>query len=414
MDALEKHISQMVDFYKGGIKEKSQKLGIELEYTLVKEDDTQLSYHDEFGQKWLMDQMKDEYPDDILDEAGHQIGIANERDTITLEPAGQYEISAGPFTEIADVKAALSHLISRVEQLESPHGNKLLAIGYHPKVKAEDLVIIPKVRYGLMNRYFYENSPKGIRMMRATGSTQISIDYCSVEDCLRKLRLAYFCVPVFALLCDNTPYFEGAPRTHYLMRTEVWEDCDARRCGLVPGVLSKDFTLQDYARHVLTTRAMFEMDLDLPTGHMTEKTTSEVYGDKDMDRAACANASSHLFNDIRLKNFIEIRPADALPLDYAVSYAALVKGLFYKEESLDAMEALFEGFGESDFLAAKASFEQKGFEGEAYGKSAQDICLALLKIANAGLAPDEQSYLSPLQEVADTKTTLADKVVPLS
>lgn len=411
MHNYENHVESMVNFYKSGIKSNSQKLGVELEYTLVYDDNSQVKYFDEFGQKWLMENMLEFYPEKILDEQKNLIGIKNERDSITLEPAGQFELSAGPFEKLEEVFEAFETFQKRVNALAEPHGIKMLAIGYHPKCKAEELVIIPKVRYELMTKYFLKNSPKGIRMMRGTGSTQVSIDYSSEADCIRKLRLAYILTPLFAILCDNTPMFEGEKRTHHIMRTQVWEDCDPRRCGAMPGIFEDSFSFEKCAELVLNTQAMFEMDGD--DGHLTNKTTSEIYGDKEMSNDDCAAACSHLFNDVRLKNFIEIRPADALPTNMEVAYVALIKGIFYSEEALSSIEDYFGPQSETSFEEAKRNLEEKGLSGEVYGMPATTACKKLLDVASLGLDKDEKKYLEPLFDVVSNKKTLADELIQL-
>ena len=411
MHNYENHVESMVNFYKSGIKSNSQKLGVELEYTLVYDDNSQVKYFDEFGQKWLMENMLEFYPEKILDEQKNLIGIKNEHDSITLEPAGQFELSAGPFEKLEEVFEAFETFQKRVNALAEPHGIKMLAIGYHPKCKAEELVIIPKVRYELMTKYFLKNSPKGIRMMRGTGSTQVSIDYSSEADCIRKLRLAYVLTPLFAILCDNTPVFEGEKRTHHIMRTQVWEDCDPRRCGAMPGIFEDSFSFEKCAELVLNTQAMFEMDGN--DGHLTNKTTSEVYGDKEMSNDDCAAACSHLFNDVRLKNFIEIRPADALPTNMEVAYVALIKGIFYSEEALSSIEDYFGPQSETSFEEAKRNLEEKGLSGEVYGMPATTACKKLLDVASLGLDKDEKKYLEPLFDVVSNKKTLADNLIQL-
>ena len=411
MHNYENHVESMVNFYKSGIKSNSQKLGVELEYTLVYDDNSQVKYFDEFGQKWLMENMLEFYPEKILDEQKNLIGIKNERDSITLEPAGQFELSAGPFEKLEEVFEAFETFQKRVNALAEPHGIKMLAIGYHPKCKAEELVIIPKVRYELMTKYFLKNSPKGIRMMSGTGSTQVSIDYSSEADCIRKLRIAYVLTPLFAILCDNTPVFEGERRTHHIMRTQVWEDCDPRRCGAMPGIFEDSFNFEKCAELVLNTQAMFEMDGD--DGHLTNKTTSEIYGDKEMSNDDCAAACSHLFNDVRLKNFIEIRPADALPTNMEVAYVALIKGIFYSEEALSIIEDYFGPQSETSFEESKRNLEEKGLSGEVYGMPATTACKKLLDVASLGLDKDEKKYLEPLFDVISNKKTLADELIQL-
>ena len=65
-------------------------------------------------------------------------------------------------------------------------------------------------------------------MMRGTASAQISIDYFSQEDCVRKMRAAYILGPAIKLLTDCTPVFEGQPAKGHLTRTAIWRDVDPK------------------------------------------------------------------------------------------------------------------------------------------------------------------------------------------
>lgn len=138
-------------------------------------------------------------------------------------------------------------------------------------------------------------------MMRGSASTQISIDFTSIDDCLRKMRLAYALVPLLSLICDNSPMFEGKPRTHKLMRTDVWRHTDCDRCGLVPGALNKDFTLERYAQFVLDTPAIV-MPQDGGWAY-SRKTFGEIYANQIMTNQEIEHAVSMQFPDVRLKTY---------------------------------------------------------------------------------------------------------------
>ena len=89
------------------------------------------------------------------------------------------------------------------------HGCKLVTLGYHPTEKALDLPLIPKKRYHFMNDYFHSLGTHGERMMRASASTQVSVDYKDEADAIRKMRIAQALVPIIAVLTDNIERFEG-------------------------------------------------------------------------------------------------------------------------------------------------------------------------------------------------------------
>lgn len=403
----DENIRAIVAFFESGVECCSQRLGIELEHTLVHDDGTPVSYSEPHGVRWLLEQLKEAYPQATYDDEGDILGVARPGSAVTIEPASQVELSAGPFATLDDARRCFDAFERKLAARLDPHGIRVLATGYHPSSKAADLELIPKRRYELMNAYLGGISPFGVCMMRGSASTQVSIDYSSVDDCLRKLRIAFAAVPLISLMCDNSPVFEDAPRTHHMVRTEIWQHCDPDRCGIVPGVMDPAFTLADYAAYVLDTPAILAPTAD-GTWEADARTFGEIYATRPMEKRDVEHALSMFFTDVRLKTYIEIRPADAMPVPYAIAYAALVKGMFYCEESLAALDELFAGVTEQMIADAKASLMERGYAGEVYGRPAGELADKLVEIAHDGLDEDERSYLEPLARLVEARTTLAD------
>lgn len=405
------NIAAIVAFYESGIKDEPRLLGIELEHILTKADGAPVSYSEPYGVKWLLGQLQREYPHATYDDDEDLIGVSREGSAVTIEPAAQLELSAGPFANLADAERVFTAFDHEVERIIAPHGMELHAIGYHPTMRAADMELIPKHRYDFMNRYLGAIGNFGVAMMRGSAAAQVSIDYTSVDDCLRKMRLAYALVPLFSLMCDTAVSFEGAPRTHQMVRTEIWQFCDPDRCGIVPGIMDPAFTLEQYAEYILDTPAIVALD-ESGMPHYDERTFGEIFADQPMTRADVEHALSMFFNDVRLKTYIEIRPADSMPVPYVVAYAGLIKGLFYCEESLAALEGLFGGVDADAINAAKADLMARGYEGSAYGRPVADLADEVTRIGRAGLEalrPDEVRFLEPLEKLVSARETLATR-----
>ena len=404
------NINAIVAFFESGIKKESEKIGIELEHTVVKKDACQpVSYREEQGVKWLLHQLNETYPQTTFDAEGDLIGVAGGFEAVTIEPAAQIELSAGPFEDLHEAFRCFENFDHLLESTLEEIDEKVILLGYHPTACVDNLELIPKKRYRFMNQYFHKIGPYGSYMMRGSASTQVSIDYHSLEDCLKKLRIAFALVPIFSLICDNSPIFEGKPRKHKLVRTKIWQECDPARCGLVPGVMDDDFTLYDYAEYILDTPSILYTCPDEEWCY-TEQTFAEIYANKKMEQADVEHALSMFFNDVRLKTYIEIRPADALPIPYAISYAALIKGLFYSTDNLEELDSLFAGITATDIDRAKNSLMEKGYNASIYGVSAASLCDRIIELSYRGLDDDEKSYLEPLSLLVKQRMTLADKI----
>ena len=407
MEMYDRNVDAIAAFIESGCIAGEGALGIELEHIIVREDGSPVNYSGEDGIQSVLEVLRADYPQATYDAEGDLLGVARPGEAVTIEPAAQVELSAGPFHELAGAKVCFERFEEKLCSALAPKHGKLAKAGYHPTARATSLELIPKQRYEYMNRYLGAVSPFGPCMMRGSASTQVSIDYASIGDCIRKYRVASMLTPILSLICDNSPIFEGAPRTHRMVRTEIWQHCDPERCGIVPGVVEDGFSLRDYARWVYDTPAIL-----VPDGQSgwreDSRRFSEIYAARPMDRADIEHALSMVFPDVRLKTYLEIRPADAMPVPYVVAYAALVKGIFYCEMSLARVEELIGGITTSDVERAKNSLQELGYAGEVYGRPAAEFADEVIAAARAGLSESERGFLEPLEKLVAARTTLAD------
>ena len=284
------------------------------------------------------------YPEKLYGLEGDLIGLASKEATLTLEPAAQLEISIAPFSSIEDIMDVYQAFRKRIDPFLAEYECQLVTLGYHPSAKALDLPLIPKRRYELMNEYFHALGTRGERMMRASASTQVSIDYADEADAIRKMRLAQALAPILSCIADNVAVFEGQPATRRLERFAVWRDVDNDRCGSVPSLFEDGYGFAQYAEWLLETSPIFVTRPPVsdsegarlrPVGAMPAK---EAYGDAPMTEADIEHLLSMFWPDVRLKKFVEIRPADSLEPDQVAGYVALIKGIFYSEEAMQALE----------------------------------------------------------------------------
>ncbi len=407
--ARESNIDAIVSYFESGIKPAGSpgELGIELEHIIVHDDLSPVPYSGEHGVAWVLGELQDDYPRETRDLHGDLLGVDRPGEAVTIEPAAQLELSAGPFADLQAARTTFESFERKLESILAPVGERALAVGYHPTAAARDLELIPKRRYQFMNLYLGEKDTCGPCMMRGSASTQVSIDYTSTADCLRKLRLAFALVPALSLICDNSPVFEGRPRERKLVRTAIWQHVDADRCGLVPDVLDPSFDLRRYAAYILDAPAIL-VPCRKEQWCYSDRTFGAIYAERTMTRAEVEHAVSMFFTDVRLKTYIEIRPADAMPIPYVIAYAALIKGLFYDPASLDDLDELLGSVRRADYEQAKEALMASGYDAEAYGMRASALCDEVVAIAKRGLDEGDRALLEPLARLVAQRVTLAD------
>ena len=75
----------------------------------------------------------------------------------------------------------------------------------------DQMPLMPKGRYKLMNAYMGKVGTHGTQMMRRTCTVQVNLDFASEADMVQKLRVALALQPVATALFANSPFFEGKP-----------------------------------------------------------------------------------------------------------------------------------------------------------------------------------------------------------
>lgn len=214
-------------------------------------------------------------------------------------------------------------------------------------------------------------------------------------------------MPAIKLLTDCTPVFEGKPYEKHMARTMIWKNVDAKRCGIVPGLFEEDFGFRTYAKYLMHLPLIFIPNdgNPVPTG---QKTTAELWADRDLTQSDIEHVMSMAFPDVRLKSYLEIRGADCMPFPYVMGYLALVKGIFFHDEALE--QILSEDVNEQAILDSEEGLMEYGFAGKIYGKDAPEYLRTVIRIAKEHLAGNEQAYLMPLEKIVEEKKELGETV----
>ncbi|MBO4352119.1 MAG: glutamate--cysteine ligase, partial [Eggerthellaceae bacterium] len=326
----------LVAYFEKGDKY-TRSLGFELEHIILHAGSGEkVSYSEPGGIRDVLIKLSEKY-DRVLYDGEDIIGCESPQEVITIEPAGQIEVSLGPCMSVFEVERIYLGFRSKLDPILEEFGLVTPMLGYNPSAKVDDLELIPKYRYQCMTKFLGAQAHEGLCMMRGTASLQVSIDFRHEADALRKLRIAEIIAPILSLICDNSPVYEAEERTFKLVRTAVWAGMKQDRVGTVPGSLSKDFSFADYADYILSREAILVPDADAAEGwrYVANQTFDEIYADREMTKAEIEHALSMVWPDARLKNFVEIRPADAMPLEYSLAYVVLVRALFYNDRNLD-------------------------------------------------------------------------------
>jgi len=391
MSKREGLIKAMESYFRAGCKEQIS-FGLEAEHFVVDARTKKaIPYKGADGVEGLLTEISPHFEEEIC-ENGNLIGLRSEDAIITLEPGSQLEVSVTQSADIAEIRAVYEKYFRIIEAALAKRGQALVTAGYQPMSCVSDIALIPKMRYAFMDEHFKHTGSMGINMMRGTASCQVSLDYTDEADFTAKYRSACIISPILALITSNSPSFEGQANDNPLIRTRIWNNVDSARAGILTSAFEDDFSFRAYAEYVLNQTAIFEQRGDMLL--KSERSAAEVLCEYDTapDTDKMVTYMSLVFPDIRLRQYIEIRVADSMPIDKTIAYITLIKGLFADAANLNKWSRKL-CKSKDDITAAQQNIMRSGAEAVVYGKPVMLLIDELFGIAMPQLSKNEKEYI---------------------
>jgi glutamate--cysteine ligase len=352
----------------------------------------------------------------ILDR-GNPIGLSQGAASISLEPAGQLELSGAPFETLHETKAELAAHFAELRGVAADLGIGFAPLGFHPLCRRDEMPWMPKGRYAIMHRYMPKKGRLGLDMMTRTCTVQANLDYGSEHDMVRKLRVSLLAQPLATALFANSPFTEGRPNGFLSYRAQVWTETDDDRSG-IPGVMFEDgFGFERYAEWLIDSVPMYFIYrsgqyIDV-AGESFRAFMQGRLHNLAGEIATIGDFADHMttvFTDVRIKRFLEMRGADAGTPEMMLAQSAFWTGLLYDEAALTAAEFLLRGTDWADAVALRHAVPRQGLGAPWRVGTLRDLARDMLAISRDGLRArarldekgvDEATYLAPLEAIAD-------------
>ncbi len=376
----------------------------------------------------MLEGLRDRYGWAPVEEAGKIIGLVKDGANVSLEPGGQLELSGAPLETIHETCDEVNEHLRQVKGIADELGCGFIGLGAAPHWRHEDMPLMPKGRYKLMDAYMQRVGTHGTQMMRRTCTVQVNLDFGSEADMVQKFRVALALQPVATALFANSPFFEGKLNGHKSWRARIWRDLDPARTGMLPFAFEEGFGFERYVDYALDVPMYFVYRDGRYIDALGQSFRDFMAGKLPAlpgEVATLSDWADHLttiFPEARLKRFIEMRGADGGPWRRLCALPAFWVGLTYDQSALDAAWDLVKGLDAQTRDGLRVAASVDGLQGAAGGVRLHDLAREALEIARAGLQararpgaggliPDETHFLDTLAESVATGRTPADELI---
>nr|WP_220486519.1 glutamate--cysteine ligase [Luteimonas sp. MC1782] len=361
-------------------------------------------------------------------EHGQVIALLKDGASVTLEPAGQLELSGAQLTTIHETCREVGSHLREVKTVADELGLGFLGMGFQPKWARADMPWMPKDRYRIMKSYMPKVGNLGLDMMTRTCTVQVNLDFASEADMVKKFRVALALQPIATALFADSPFTEGKPNGYLSWRSHIWTDTDPDRTGMLDFVFEDGFGYERYVDYLLDVPMYFSYRDGVYHDASGQSFRDFMQGRLPVLPGALPTMtdwSDHMttaFPEVRMKKFLEMRGADGGPWNRLCALPAFWVGLLYDDAALDAAWDLVKDFSRDERHALRDGVPKHAFKLKFRDGTVRDLAQRALEIASAGLArrarlnedgQDETRFLEPLVEYVMANETPAERKLAL-
>jgi glutamate--cysteine ligase len=420
----------LIEYLEGGCKPVSEwRIGTEHEkFAFHLSDLAPITYEGQSGVRALLEGLVRFGWKPVL-EKGNPIALVKpDMSSISLEPAGQIELSGAQLLSIHQTCAEVNDHLRQVKVVGAELGIAFMGLGYQPKDPRESLPWMPKRRYEIMRRYMPMRGTMGLEMMQSTCTVQVNLDFASEANMVRMFRVGMALQPIATALWANSPFKEGKPNGYLSYRSHIWTDTDPDRAGTLPFLFEAGFGFERYVDYLLDVPMYFVNRngnyIDVAGQSFRAFLDGRLPG-LPGERPTLVDWADHVttaFPEVRMKRYLEMRGADGGPRARLCALPAFWAGLLYDSTSLDAAWDLVKDWTAEEHDLLRRDVPRLALKTPFRSGTVRDLAGRALELATAGLTAraqldsegrDESHFLLPLRRIVDSGKTPAEELLGL-
>ena len=428
-EALIESRSQLVDYLSSGVRTPDDwKIGTEHEKFGFHLDDLRPPTFD--GERGIEALLKGltQFGWAPVEEHGRVIALTRDGASVSLEPAGQLELSGAPLETLHETCREASTHLREVRAVAEPMGLGFLGMGFQPKWRRDEMPWMPKGRYKIMREYMPKVGTLGLDMMTRTCTVQVNLDVASEADMVKKFRVSLALQSIATALFADSPFTEGKPNGFLSYRSHIWTDTDNDRSGMLDFVFDDGFGYERYVDYLLDV-PMYFIYRDGEYIDASGQSFRDYLKGKLPARPGqlptiqdWADHTTTAFPEVRLKKYLEMRGADTGPWNRICALPAFWTGLLYDATALDAAWDLVKDFSVEELHVLRDGVPRQAFKLPFRNGTVLDVARQAVQIAAHGLArrarrnedgDDETVFLAPLMELVEAGETPAERKLAL-
>lgn len=373
------------------------KIGVHFGHFLVnREDLSAVPFDGQQGIESLLEYLTRDDWEGLYEEEA-LIGARKGNATVLVQPGGQLDLEIAKTDSLKVIdKTYLDFLQCLGSELEA-RNQLLLSIGYQPVSKAEEIPTVPMVKAQLLTAALQDDKA-ALQTIKAAAKTVVVLDYAHSDDFEKKYRIVSTLAPVFAALLDNVPVVDGQEYPQFIAGI-AFNDTMQTALNKVENIITgHSFKYAQYANFVAHAPAIAIEDGQQIVA--TAQSNEEAYDEITLTDDQVGGVLDMVMPEVKATTSgLELHFVDALPYPLNMAYVALIKGLLYNTDNLNALYEFIINLSKELQDTLRANVIAEGMECKFNEGTVREVAKDLYFMSTPQLPEEEQHYTQPLDAI---------------
>jgi len=415
-------VSDIIDlFLNSAVEKKDLMLGVEIEKSGIYSKNLKpVNYLDNGGYGDILKKLVSEVGWKIVEQDcdGNIFALKRGGSFVYIEGDGRLELATSPRKNLFELEREYKIHKKEIDEISKYFGVRWISMGWQPFAKVEDIKFSPKPRSKIFS-YFFKNMSD--INSKKNNAIHINFGYTSEKLAIKKFQTMYKIAPIITGMFACSPFDKSKFSGFFCNRLYYAQNFDLDRNGVKKIFFDKNFSFEKWVKYIISKRLFYivrkvdgkKTDILLDDVNITFEDFLKNGYSKNNSKKFRANENDfwlHLksvWNEVRIKQYIEFRTIDCVPPHLVKSTLAVIKGIAFDSESLDCAFDLLKNISFDDYCKLRDDVNKNALQAEYNGIKVLDFAKELLNIASDGFKkilkkypshPDESRFLWPIKE----------------
>ncbi|MFH1848782.1 MAG: glutamate-cysteine ligase family protein [archaeon] len=411
--------SDIIKYFKDAHTPKHELLiGLEVERSAVFEKDlSPVQYFGSSGYLAIMKKLVEEVGWKIInrDQDGNITALKRGGSELHIEDDGRLELVSKPRKGLYGLCREYKMHTHEIDEISKEFGIRWIPMGRQPFAKNKEITFArpkylkdfhdhyKKNYHGFQKNIFYEWEKKD-------NGIHVNFGYTSEKDAIEKFQTLLKMTPILVAIFANSPLNAGKFSGYLDKRFQDSILSCPKRTKIRKIFFEKDFTFEKWAEFLmnLPMRCIKRKKKNIFIPMLFRDYIKNGYQNYTATKNDLATHIQSVWNEIRIKQFIEYRSIDTVPLHLIPSVPSLIRAITLNSEVMKRCQVLVKDWTYNDHIEMREKVCKHALQAKTPdGKKVLDLAKELLEIASFTLKErhremkdriDSSRFLWPIKE----------------